>query len=225
MVIECLASFDRIQEYCSYNLITGREIDNEVVRDEIITRAELEISTELSDRQTSEIARPPRVFLFRDESYRWEREGPCILKDLSVEILRGTVTAIIGPVGGGKSSFLSSLLGGMIHVRTASDSELLMEQTKGNIAYCSQQTWLENGTILQNIIGGADLDRGWYDTVKWACSLDVDISQLLKRDSTRIGSKGLNLSGGQKQRIVSKLYINATRSTIAECSDLLLFCF
>jgi ATP-binding cassette subfamily C (CFTR/MRP) protein 1 len=71
------------------------------------------------------------------------------------------------------------------------------------IAYCSQQPWLENGTIRQNVVGISTYDREWYATVKFACSLDADIEGPQKGDSTSVGSKGLNLSGGQKQRIVS----------------------
>lgn len=72
------------------------------------------------------------------------------------------------------------------------------------VAYCSQQTWLENGSIRQNIVGASAYDRTWYDTVKWACNLDADLQQVQGGDHTRVGSKGLNLSGGQKQRIVRK---------------------
>lgn len=71
------------------------------------------------------------------------------------------------------------------------------------MAYCAQQSWLENRTIRHNIVGASPWDRKWYSAIRVACCLDPDLEQLEKGDQTRVGSKGVNLSGGQKQRVVS----------------------
>jgi len=101
-------------------------------------------------------------------------------------------------VGSGKFAFLNALLGEMVSISTTSKSKWESEA----IAYCSQEAWLENGTIRHNIIGISPYERKWYDSVVLACGLQADVKQLQKGDDTRIGSKGLNLSGGQKQRVV-----------------------
>ncbi|KAK4074366.1 hypothetical protein Trihar35433_3840 [Trichoderma harzianum] len=68
-------------------------------------------------------------------------------------------------------------------------------------AYCSQQPWLENTTIRNNILSSSPYERKWYDEVVSSCGLNTDLNRFKKGDKTNIGSRGLNLSGGQKQRI------------------------
>ena len=202
MVIQCIASFDRIQQYCNYiqkgedhdssypfNGQSGADLD----LDPLVSRTACD-ADQILQRQTVS---------FKGESFGWDENQPPFLKDLEVEIQRDKVTAIIGPVGSGKSAFLNSLLGEMICLPTNSEKVLGNERGKETMAYCTQEPWLENGSIRQNIIGATRYDSKWYESVKSACGLVTDMKQLRNGDETRVGSKGLNLSGGQKQRIVS----------------------
>ncbi|KAM4057712.1 reverse transcriptase (RNA-dependent DNA polymerase) [Hirsutella rhossiliensis] len=68
------------------------------------------------------------------------------------------------------------------------------------IGFCSQTPYLANGTIKENIVGYSDFSRPWYNAVISACALSYDIAQMPSRDSTVIGSDGINLSGGQRQK-------------------------
>ncbi|GBG65334.1 hypothetical protein CBR_g50697 [Chara braunii] len=104
-------------------------------------------------------------------------------------------SAVVGPVGSGKSSFVSALLGDM-------------EQKKGppivirgSLAYCSQQAWIMNATVRDNILFGKEFDEITYDAVLSACALEQDLEALPNGDLTEIGERGINLSGGQKQRV------------------------
>ncbi len=65
----------------------------------------------------------------------------------------------------------------------------------------SQQAWIQNCTVQENILFGKPLDEKRYQNVIAACALKPDIELLPAGDQTEIGEKGINLSGGQKQRI------------------------
>lgn len=73
--------------------------------------------------------------------------------------------------------------------------------TSGKIAYVSQQAWIINDTLRNNILMGDPLDMQRYQRVLSLCELDSDINQFPGRDLIEIGERGINLSGGQKQRV------------------------
>lgn len=115
----------------------------------------------------------------------------------------GTLVAIIGPVGSGKSTFLK----GLANETSVLDGEAFIKYP--DLAFCEQAPWLTNTTIRENIIGenkSAAFDADWYSTVVSACALDSDLKKMPAGDETSVGSKGSKLSGGQKQRIVSANY-------------------
>jgi ABC-type bacteriocin/lantibiotic exporter with double-glycine peptidase domain len=132
-----------------------------------------------------------------------------ILFQANINIERHALNVIVGPTGSGKSTLLKSMLGEMRPLITAQE-----KSCHEPIAYCAQEPWLENKTIHQNIVSVLPYDKDWYEKVKWACGLDVDVDQLDRRDGTSVGSQGINLSGGQKQRIVSV----AGSLPVIECS-------
>lgn len=65
----------------------------------------------------------------------------------------------------------------------------------------SQQAWIQNATLQDNITFSKVLDRINYNRIVDACALKPDIEMLPGGDQTEIGEKGINLSGGQKQRV------------------------
>lgn len=71
----------------------------------------------------------------------------------------------------------------------------------GSVAYVSQQAWIQNVTLQDNILFGKPLDKQYYNEVIHACALLEDIKLLPSGDQTEIGERGINLSGGQKQRV------------------------
>lgn len=73
--------------------------------------------------------------------------------------------------------------------------------TCGTIAYVSQQAWIQNATLKDNILFGKPLNSEMYERVVEACALKPDFEMLPGGDQTEIGEKGINLSGGQKQRV------------------------
>ncbi|ODN02104.1 Multidrug resistance-associated protein 4 [Orchesella cincta] len=97
-------------------------------------------------------------------------------------------------VKAGKSSILNSLLyelpikSGEFHIT-------------GKIAYSSQEPWIFNGSVRENILFGKPYSSKWYDQVTEACALTRDFQLLPYGDHTMVGEKGTALSGGQKSRI------------------------
>ncbi|KAL1410703.1 hypothetical protein Q8F55_001645 [Vanrija albida] len=129
---------------------------------------------------------------------------PFIVRDLNLDIPRGQLVGIIGPVGSGKSSILQGLLGEM---KRLSGSVAF----GGRIGYCQQSAWIQNATIRDNILFGQPWDEAKYWGVIARASLSRDLEILADGDLTEIGEKGINISGGQKQRIniARALYFDA----------------
>ncbi|VDN33674.1 unnamed protein product [Gongylonema pulchrum] len=71
----------------------------------------------------------------------------------------------------------------------------------GSVAYVPQQPWIQNLSLMDNILFGAPLDSERYAAVLEACALVPDLATLPAGDQTEIGEKGINLSGGQKHRV------------------------
>ena len=71
----------------------------------------------------------------------------------------------------------------------------------GNIAYVSQTSWIQSGTLRDNILFGKPMEKTRYENAIKVCALDKDINDFSHGDLTEIGQRGINMSGGQKQRI------------------------
>ncbi|RHY33724.1 hypothetical protein DYB32_001466, partial [Aphanomyces invadans] len=109
-------------------------------------------------------------------------------------VQRGEFVVVHGSVGEGKSSLCAALLGEM-------DKYEGTVFVGGRVAYFSQQAWIQNMTIRENILFGKPYDRVKYANVLEACALTKDLALFAAGDRTEIGQKGVNLSGGQKARI------------------------
>jgi ABC-type multidrug transport system fused ATPase/permease subunit len=131
-------------------------------------------------------------------------ESRIALKNINCTIERGSLVAVVGPVGSGKSSFLSAILGGM---EAIGGTKVYMPPKHGaaphdnSVSFCSQSPWVVNDTLRGNILFGRDFDELRYAEVIKACALADDLAVLPAGDGTEIGERGINLSGGQKARV------------------------
>ena len=127
-------------------------------------------------------------------TFSWEDWKTPQLKEINIKIEKGSLTAIVGVVGSGKSSVLQAILGEM---------DLLAGtiQREGTLSYVPQQAWIQNLTLQQNILFSQNYEKIRYDEVIEACALEADLKLLSNGDQTEIGENGVNLSGGQKQRV------------------------
>ncbi|RHY30893.1 hypothetical protein DYB25_009649 [Aphanomyces astaci] len=127
-------------------------------------------------------------------SFGWDAGKP-LFKDVNLTVKRGEFVVVHGSVGEGKSSLCAALLGEMDKF---GDGTVFVG---GQVAYFSQQAWIQNMTIRENILFGKPYDRVKYTNVLEACALSKDLALFSAGDRTEIGQKGVNLSGGQKARI------------------------
>uniref|UniRef100_A0A182JFG2 Uncharacterized protein n=1 Tax=Anopheles atroparvus TaxID=41427 RepID=A0A182JFG2_ANOAO len=126
---------------------------------------------------------------------RWDPKATELTLDgVDLHVQPGTLVAVIGPVGAGKSSLIHAILG-----------ELPLEsgsiKVNGDISYASQEPWLFSGTVRQNILFGLPMDRERYKQVVKTCALERDFHLFADGDKTIVGERGVSLSGGQKARI------------------------
>ncbi|ULT79401.1 hypothetical protein L5515_016086 [Caenorhabditis briggsae] len=130
-----------------------------------------------------------------DGAFAWgPKEEDKSLHNISFDIKRGQLVAVIGRVGSGKSSLLHALLGEMNKLSGS-------VQVNGSVAYVPQQAWIQNLSLRNNILFNKTYDEKLYRKVIESCALVQDLESLPAEDRTEIGEKGINLSGGQKQRV------------------------
>uniref|UniRef100_A0A8C0F3X1 Canalicular multispecific organic anion transporter 1 n=1 Tax=Bubo bubo TaxID=30461 RepID=A0A8C0F3X1_BUBBB len=141
---------------------------------------------------------------FSEATFAWEQDSNAAIRDVTLDIAPGSLVAVVGAVGSGKSSLVSAMLGEMENIKGHINIQ-------GSLAYVPQQAWIQNATLKDNILFGSELDEARYQQVIKACALLPDLELLPAGDQTEIGEKGINLSGGQKQRVslARAVYSNA----------------
>ncbi|XP_039693691.1 ATP-binding cassette sub-family C member 4 isoform X3 [Pteropus medius] len=170
-------------EKVSEAVVSIRRIQNFLLLDEIKQRnSQLPSGSEM-------------IVHVQDFTAFWDKvlETPT-LQDLSFTVRPGELLAVVGPVGAGKSSLLSAVLGEL------SPSQGLVS-VHGRVAYVSQQPWVFSGTVRSNILFGKKYEKERYEKVIQACALKKDLELLENGDLTMIGDRGTTLSGGQKARV------------------------
>ncbi|KAM5199043.1 multidrug resistance-associated protein 1 isoform 3-T3 [Hipposideros larvatus] len=145
----------------------------------------------------------------KNATFTWARNDPPTLNGITFSIPEGSLVAVVGQVGCGKSSLLSALLAEMDKVEGH-------VSIKGSVAYVPQQAWIQNDSLRENILFGRQLQERYYQAVIEACALLPDLEILPSGDRTEIGEKGVNLSGGQKQRV------SLARAVYCDCDIYLL---
>ncbi|KAL7749705.1 Canalicular multispecific organic anion transporter 2 [Sorochytrium milnesiophthora] len=134
------------------------------------------------------------------------------LHDINLRIPRGSLTAIAGRIGQGKSSLLHAILGQMARM----SGEVTVN---GTVAYVAQSAWIVNGTVCENIVMDLPFDTLRYQRTLAACALLPDLQTLSHGDQTPIGDRGVNLSGGQRARIslARAVYADADIYLLDDC--------
>lgn len=192
---QCIGNFDRIQEYCMNSDHATRMETQSGAGCKVTTAISLPTLTSSSRNRGPGSAN--EVIVLRNNSFAWPQAPLAFMTNVNLTFHQNSLTICVGAVGSGKTMLLESILGETICTsgpRPKYDSA---------IAHCAQQPWLQNDSIRSNVIGAANYDAQWYETVLTACGLEADLQALDDGDQTLLGSKGFNVSGGQKQRIVS----------------------
>ena len=140
-----------------------------------------------------------------DFSYDPERQ---ILKDISFHLDSGHSVAIVGPSGSGKSTIINliprlyDVQSGEVKFGGTDVRKLSLEFLRRNVGIVSQETYLFNGTIRENLLYAKSdaTEEEMIEACKKANIYDFIQSQETGLD-TMVGNRGLKLSGGEKQRI------------------------
>ena len=130
------------------------------------------------------------------------------LQDINITIPAGKTTAFVGSTGSGKSTLVKLLLrfytaqSGRILLDGQSIDGLNLQDLRRAVGYVSQDTFLTDGTVAENIAYGAAgaTDAQIAEAARSAECTEF-INQLPLGFATRIGERGQKLSGGQRQRL------------------------
>ena len=149
---------------------------------------------------------------FDDVSFRYKKEtdddGHLILSNLSLKIGAGRTVALVGPSGGGKTTFCNliprfyDIDSGRITVDGIDIKDMSLYDLRKNIGIVAQDVFIFGGTIKENIAYG-DFNATDEQIEEAAVNANIDefIRSLDDGYDTYVGERGVKLSGGQRQRI------------------------
>ncbi|EEF35768.1 mgatp-energized glutathione s-conjugate pump, putative [Ricinus communis] len=129
--------------------------------------------------------------------FSWDSKAEMpTLSNINVDIPTGSLVAIVGSTGEGKTSLISAMLGELPAMSDTTSAVI-----RGTVAYVPQVSWIFNATVRDNILFGSTFDSTRYEKAIDVTSLQHDLELLPGGDLTEIGERGVNISGGQKQRV------------------------
>nr|XP_043620654.1 ABC transporter C family member 2-like [Erigeron canadensis] len=132
----------------------------------------------------------------RNGFFSWDSKADKpTLSNINIDIPIGSLVAIVGSTGEGKTSLVSAMLGELPPVSEAHVS------MRGTVAYVPQVSWIFNATVRDNILFGSPFERAKYEKTIDVTALHHDLDLLPGGDLTEIGERGVTISGGQKQRV------------------------
>lgn len=159
---------------------------------------------------------PPAPMIFQSElslnnvSFRYQEDGPWILRDLDLRISKGARIGFIGQTGSGKSTLLDIIMGllkpsqGNVFIDGVPLIEENIRAWQSCIANVPQSIFLSDSSITENIALGVSSDKIDLEKVKRVAEqakIAEHIESLKDGYDTQVGERGVRLSGGQKQRI------------------------
>ncbi len=143
-----------------------------------------------------------------DVSFSYSQKGGQVLNHVNLDIRPGTVTALVGPSGSGKSTIAKliagfwDVTGGSITLGGTDLRQIPLEQLNAQIAYVSQENYLFDRTVRENIrMGRPGATDAEVEAVAKAAGCDPFIRHLENGYDTVCGGGGGHLSGGEKQRL------------------------
>lgn len=148
--------------------------------------------------------------LFDKVNFRFHKNSPLVLEDLSFLIKKGNRIGFLGPTGSGKSTTIDLLIGLLMPTsgRILVDDKLLTGKTclewQKNIAHVPQDLYLLDASFARNIafsVPESKIDLGRVIAAAKSAQIHEFISETPKGYDGVVGERGTRLSGGQRQRI------------------------
>jgi ATP-binding cassette, subfamily B, bacterial len=158
---------------------------------------------------------------FEQVGFRYADAGAPVFDALDLDIAPGQTVALVGPSGGGKSSFVKLLLGlyqpqsGRILIDGQSLADCTRASVRRSIALVPQDPALFHRTIADNIAYGAPgSDREAVIEAAGRARLELMIRNLPQGYQTLVGERGVKLSGGERQRVAIARALVASRPVL-----------
>lgn len=198
--------------YISYEPIKKLgAINNELKRGEAaLNRLEVVFNEPVSIKDPADpvsVGRACGDLSFKSVSFAYKSEEP-VLKAVSAEIPAGTVCALVGPSGAGKTTFANlvprffDVEGGGVELDGTDVRRMRLSDLRRNIALVSQDPVLFNDTVYNNLLlGRLDATKEEVQAAAVDAHADEFIRSFPNGYDTIVGERGARLSGGQKQRL------------------------
>jgi subfamily B ATP-binding cassette protein MsbA len=146
--------------------------------------------------------------VFENVSFKYNDSDEWILKDISFNVSKGDIIALVGPSGGGKSTLVDLIprfydpAEGRLLIDNTDSKQFTIESLRSKMGIVTQETFLFNASIKQNIAYGLE-DYPFEKIVEVAKTANAHNFIIESSDGydTIIGERGVKLSGGQRQRI------------------------
>lgn len=143
---------------------------------------------------------------FKDVHFSYDNKE--IFTGINLEIKKGKTLALVGPSGGGKTTFCNliprfyNISKGSIYIDDYDISKVTLDSLRNSIGIVQQEVFLFTGSIFENIKYGK-ADATYEEVVEAAKKANIHefIVSLEDGYNTFVGERGVKLSGGQKQRI------------------------
>lgn len=145
---------------------------------------------------------------FKNVSFRFPSKEDYALRNINLELDKGTTLAIVGRTGTGKTTLVNLIprlldsTSGEILIDGIPIKKIPIEALRRSIGYVQQETFLFSDTIANNIAYGVEIAT--RDDIEWAArvsQIQKDIDTFPHKFDTLVGERGITLSGGQKQRV------------------------
>jgi ATP-binding cassette subfamily B protein len=170
----------------------------------------LDAAEERASQKKREIELPKRVHgdvVYEEVGFSYSPDKP-VLKSVSLHATPGEMIALVGPTGAGKSTIVNllpafyELTSGRILIDGFDIRELSLKSLREQISVVSQEPFLFNGTIRENILyGRLDASESEMMAAAKAANCHEFISKLADGYDSRVGERGVKLSVGEKQRV------------------------
>ncbi|KAK8811416.1 hypothetical protein WA158_003150 [Blastocystis sp. Blastoise] len=189
MLIQFNVSLKRINNFLSLD-----EVDDSLVIRNLLKESTIEYVDEQGNKQiVKDYNSNEDAILVEEGSFAWGA-GDNVLKNINLKVKKGSLVAVVGRVGSGKTSFVSALIGEM----TKNSGCCILN---GSVSFASQQAWMVNDTVRGNVLFGKEFEEERYKRALHVCCMEDDLKVLKGGEMCEIGERGINLSGGQKARI------------------------
>ena len=144
---------------------------------------------------------------YRHVSFSYRPDVPA-LRDINLAVEPGQCIALVGATGAGKSTLVALLsrfyesTGGEILLDGRNVRDISLRELREQVGVVSQETFLFNGTILENLrFGRPDATRAQIEAMARAACVHDFVNALPEGYDTHVGERGVKLSVGEKQRI------------------------